>query len=367
MHHLLHKSIPDMLRALTPGAEQYKIEGSDGGGFVTDVPWVAALHKEITDTARRGYYVVWLLPEDRKTLILELGLGATQFADLYGENKKALAASAGAAAKVAPVVRQHLATVFSERLRARAHLGELPPLGKSFEHKAYGSAAVVSVSYQLSSLPSGQELVEDYRSFVSLYARLVSSPLMPTTDELVMDVLATPGPIESVRPKITKVVDFVPSGKMSGGFGFRSEGNDAQSRRHSRVSKKIGDHGEQLVYQFLKSQLLLAGRPDLAERVIWHQESSTDRTPGWDITAYDSETGEVIFVEVKSSQSNSIGEVILTRNEWRAAQESGHRYLIYLVKNVLHMHPTVEVLRDPAKMVMDDLLFISEASWALRL
>lgn len=45
---------------------------------------------------------------------------------------------------------------------------------------------------------------------------------------------------------------------------------------------------------FFKKALKDAGRNDLAEKVIWHQASKLDRTPGWDITSYKPDTGEVI-------------------------------------------------------------------------
>ena len=142
---------------------------------------------------------------------------------------------------------------------------------------------------------------------------------------------------------------------------------DSAPPRYSRASKKIGDLGERLVFEYLKRRLREAGREDLADRVVWHQEAAEDRTPGWDITSYDTTTGEAILVEVKATQSSTLNEVILTRNEWKAAQRHGAAYWLYLVSDVLKPVPRLETLRNPVEYHRQGLLQVEEASWSVRL
>lgn len=365
MHKLLHEEIPSALLTLTPDPDHFEFKGSDGGGNVTEVPWVAVFHREITESAQTGYYVVWLLPKDRKSIILELGLGATQFSDLYGENTKALDAAARAGVKALSVAKPLVPNLFSSDLQARIAEGEIPPLGNSYEHKAYGKAAIISVSYPVDNLPEEGRLKSDYVAFVKLYQRLVSSPLMPTTDELVMDEVVEATQAGAIQSSILQTSEFVARTRRNS--GVRTNSGSKSSQRLSRESKKIGDRGERLVFEFLKKELKRQGRNDLSDKVIWHQESTSDRTPGWDITTYAPDTEESIFVEVKASQGAKINEVIMTKKEWDAAKMHGAKYCIYLVSNVLRQHPVLEVLRDPAGKEREGVITVGVQAWSVQL
>lgn len=363
IHRLLQKDIPEALKAITPNADAFKLDGSDGLANVTAVPWVATFHREVTVSATAGYYVVWLLPEDRRSIILALGLGATQFAELYGENRKALDAAGRAGIKVLSVAKPLLPEVFPPELLARTVEGELPPLGKSYEHKAYGKAAVLSVRYLIDDLPSSSQIEADYVAFINLYQRLVFSALTPSTDELVVDEVVAATHAGTLTPSIQDVRDFTP--RLRPNRHTNSGTRSGPTKRYSKASKKIGDLGETLVLEFLRNELRRLGKSELADRVVWHQESEIERTPGWDITAYDPATEESFFVEVKASQGTTINEIVLTTKEWDAARRHGQRYRLYLVTDVLQTSPKLEVLKDPAQLVEQGGASITVESWAL--
>lgn len=365
IHDLLHVDIPLTLASLTLDSVNFKFKGSDGQGNVTEVPWVAAFHKEITLTATTGYYVVWLFPESRKEVILELGLGVTQFSDLWGENSKALDAAGRAGSKVLNISKPHIDSIFDEELKRRCRFGEIPPFGPKFDHKAYGKAAVVSVSYPVDSIPGDAELASDFQQFMRLYRRLIASPLMPTIDELVVDEIVSTNIAKLADSFVFEVKEFEPRERRQSLISVKRE--DQLYPRHSRASKKIGDRGESLVYNYLRQQLRESGRDDLADQVIWHQESLSERTPGWDITSFDSATGKQIRVEVKASQGKTINEVILTRKEWIAAAKYASSYYVYLISNVLKNNPTIEIIRDPAGRAAAGEILVTEESWSLKL
>lgn len=64
-------------------------------------------------------------------------------------------------------------------------------------------------------------------------------------------------------------------------------GRGSNSYRYSKKSDKVGKLGEQVVVEYEKRKLLKAGRSDLAEKVNWHRDDESNRTPGWDVTSYD--------------------------------------------------------------------------------
>ena len=59
----------------------YRVYGSVGQiNFpFARIPWVAALHREITTSTERGYYIVFLFREDMTGCVLSLNQGYTQF------------------------------------------------------------------------------------------------------------------------------------------------------------------------------------------------------------------------------------------------------------------------------------------------
>ena len=79
VHKLVVKNIPAILESWTPNAKKYNFVGSDDQGNILRSPWFATLNLDVTDSATKGYYLVYLLSADLKTLVLELGFGAYQF------------------------------------------------------------------------------------------------------------------------------------------------------------------------------------------------------------------------------------------------------------------------------------------------
>jgi 5-methylcytosine-specific restriction protein A len=79
--HLIHKlildEIPSSLKDWTPSFQEFKFQGSDGQGNILSAPWVAVFNRNITESATKGYYIVYLLSEDLQRLVLEVGFGAT--------------------------------------------------------------------------------------------------------------------------------------------------------------------------------------------------------------------------------------------------------------------------------------------------
>ena len=147
-----------------------------------------------------------------------------------------------------------------------------------------------------------------------------------------------------------------------------SSGKSGESRRHSTKSDIVGKLGEKIVFEFEKQKLTEAGKPEFAEKVNWHREDATNRTPGWDITSYDLQ-GREIYIEVKSSEGKIINDVELTINEWTEAKkclENG-KYIIYLVSDVFSKHPALESIVNPAKLVEENSLNLKIVRYQLQL
>lgn len=64
--------------------------GSAGAGNWAAVPWVAVFDPRVTDTATKGYYVVYLFSPDDRRLYLSLNQGTTAVIDEFGSQGYAL-------------------------------------------------------------------------------------------------------------------------------------------------------------------------------------------------------------------------------------------------------------------------------------
>jgi len=79
----LRNELPDLVRRVGEIPADFKIEGSPGKGQWNRCPWVAILDPLVTDTAQKGYYVVYLFREDFSGFYLSLNQGVTDMLPNY--------------------------------------------------------------------------------------------------------------------------------------------------------------------------------------------------------------------------------------------------------------------------------------------
>ena len=69
---------------------KYTVESSVGLGNISAAPWLTIMDKSITESATEGFYVVYLFSRSAKKLYLSIGIGATQFQEIYGITNECL-------------------------------------------------------------------------------------------------------------------------------------------------------------------------------------------------------------------------------------------------------------------------------------
>ncbi len=361
VHVLVVDEIPSILESWTPNSDKYKFDGSDGKGNILRAPWFAILNLDVTDSATKGYYLVYLVSADMQHLVLELGFGAFQFETRYGRGKKMFNALDSAVVSMR-INSQHLLekSLTSTRSRVNAQPVELDN-SKDFHLTAYEHCSIYSLVYKVSQLPSEDELKRDYLEFLNLYENMCTSLLLADVDSYVYEAIET----ESLTSN-PELRDFEPR-KFKKRKANPVTGTAGNHSRYSKKSDKVGKLGEKIVFEWEKKKLVDGGKVDLAAKVNWHREDATNRTPGWDITSYDLE-GQEIFIEVKASEGKNIGDVELTINEWIQAGKcvDNGKYVVYLVSDVFSS-PVIEKVVNPAKLVSDGVLTLNIARYQLLL
>jgi len=334
-------------------------KGSPGEGVKTLAPWIATFDTNITVSAKRGFYPVYLFSGDLVNLYLSIALGVTDFEEMFRKGKKSLTAIRNAAANK----RNYSEALLEKNLNKRI-LSELirSPIdvargNKNFLHRAYGEGTIFSLEYKLEDLPSNEILCEDYDQILDLYKSMAMDIFSPDVEEL-----AVTEAIKEKKQELT-IKDFEirepkePSKKS----GSRTGGD----KRRSKKSNIVGNEAEELVFKYEQKKLLDLGFLD--KEVIWCAKNPKDRKPGYDVLSFNEE-GEEIYIEVKGTQGEKITSVNLTANEWRVANLPSHKgnYFIYLVYEAL-TKPKIEVIANPASMVEDGKLEIKVSDYDLRL
>lgn len=359
VHKLIVNEIPNLLMGWLEKDPMYMCTGSDGQGNLLQAPWFAVFNRNITESAQRGYYVVFLFSEDMSTLTLEIGFGATQFKEKFGTGKEFFAqldlAVVNMRSNSEHLSKEHLNFSFSRTNKKDVKLD----LNGNFNLKSYEKCAIYSIVYEISNL-TDEILRKDFEEYINLYDAMVESLLLADVDDYVFEQLVVPP-----QNLETKVTDFQP--RVRKVKRTKKEGRNANTNyRRSKKSDKIGKLGEEWVFNFEKRKLIESGNNLLADKVIWHREYPENRTPGWDITSYD-EDGKLKYIEVKSSEGKVINDFVLTSQEWeKARSEIAPDYFIYLVTD-LAKNPNLEIIRNPSEYVLSGKLDLEIESYSLSL
>ena len=196
VHNLVLTKIPSVLKSWAGSNSKLKFEGSDGRGNLVRTPWVATFNLDITSSATRGFYPVYLFRDNMKEMVLEVGFGATQFEEVYGggakffeELQKAVIGMQNSST--------HLLEVLDKPVRERISL-KPTVLDESddFKLKAYEKCSIYSLHYALDNLPSEDQLKYDYLQILKLYDLMANSVVLPSEEEYVLEQTKSPRVID---------------------------------------------------------------------------------------------------------------------------------------------------------------------------
>jgi len=297
-------------------------QGSAGQGNISVSPWVGAFDTRNTSSAQYGLYPVFLFSTDAQKLILNIGIGTTQFTKTYGENEFARE-------KITQSIGLIRSIFTNSKFKPSNILEQELNLGAEKKDKLlynYQKGSIFSFStYDINHI-NEEKIKNDFLSLLQFYQTMIEDPLLPTADKLILRDIPEQKIITTYNKFDPKKFDK----KKSAGFA-------------SSNSKEIGDVGEAYVLKCEKEKLINADRKDLAEKIIPHYKNLD--FCGWDITSYD-ENGNEVYIEVKSTTGPNFYGFIMTANEWSKAHSSeiADKYKIYRVLNVLSKTPQVYII-----------------------
>jgi len=124
-------------------------------------------------------------------------------------------------------------------------------------------------------------------------------------------------------------------------------------------NRALGKVGEELVIEFERRRLELAGRKDLASKVRWVAQEDGDGA-GYDVHSFN-QRGEDRLIEVKTTRGVRTTPFFISRNELSLAQERPEHFRLYRLYEVAQS-PRSFVLKPP----LDKAASLEPETWRAR-
>ena len=96
------------------------------------------------------------------------------------------------------------------------------------------------------------------------------------------------------------------------------------------ANRQLGKLGEQFVFELERYRLLLAGRDDLAQKVVWASQDIGDGL-GFDIISFDEADDSERMLEVKATGLGKFFPFYVTSNEVRCSEDIPQQYQLFRV------------------------------------
>lgn len=141
---------------------RFFIVGSVGQGQWAEIPWISIYIRDITTTATKGYYIVYLFKADMSGVYISLNQGWTYFKNKYGTKL-----GREKIKSTADIIRRELNTAPVNMTATEITLGGRGDLAQGYENgHIYGRL------YNANNLPSSKELISDLKELLTSYKEI---------------------------------------------------------------------------------------------------------------------------------------------------------------------------------------------------
>lgn len=341
--------LPLEINSILQSRSDLFIAGSCGIGQKTDFPWVAIFNKNITSSAKRGLYIVYLFKKDMNGFYLTLNQGITYFADTFKRKKYEYAR------KVANYFKDEIGDNYFDK-------GDIDLGGTTGTlGLGYQETNIISRYYAKNSF-TNKELEEDLKRMLIIYDELVGvlgednydynnaiNKIVYNYDDSFEDAVSG---IDNIKKAIVSPTDVnvirtlhyvEPKEKRTKKYSKIRNGAAVKKTDYVEKAKtdtEIGLLGEMLALQYEREKLIKSGFNDLADKVR-HVASVSDAF-GFDIISYEliGTKIEEIYIEVKTTTNKLDVEFPVSKNEVLTSNEKKDRYCIFRIYDAKSINPS---------------------------
>ena len=167
-----------LVQNATIDTERYKVWGSSGNGNWAEIPWISIADRDITTTAQKGYYIVYLFKSDMSGVYLSLNQGWTFYEETYKAKE-----GRDRIKVVSQSWQKHLSSFSEDFSSLPINLNSKGSLGKGYE-----LGHICGKYYSKNEMPNDLTLINDLRNLMGVYKELKgylgSSPVNEITKYL---------------------------------------------------------------------------------------------------------------------------------------------------------------------------------------
>jgi 5-methylcytosine-specific restriction protein A len=146
------------------GDVTYKVEGSAGKGVWANIPWLCVFDRLITETATRGFYVVYLIRRDGAGAFLSLNQATTEIREQVKGGRYLEVLRDTATRDVGLLAAEETGDLI---------VGPIDLVAATALAKGYEAGNIVALHYAATDLPSEAVLEVDLTRFLLLYTALI--------------------------------------------------------------------------------------------------------------------------------------------------------------------------------------------------
>lgn len=279
---LIRNDIPSWLRSYKTQLREaaglleadFRVEGRDGTGRKTEIPWVRFFSVAHSPTATEGWYCVYLFDAPGEALYLALAHGATRIVDSEFKPRSD-AELHGLVTWAGGLLKDELATM--SRITTSINLN-----GKTRLSVAYAKCVVAAFRYERNSLPTDSEMLADAIAFSALLGKVYEAQDLGRAPETVDPAVA------ATLSAVERVSNPLRDRTTGQGFGL----NAAERKAVELQAMKLATE-----------QLMAQG----------YQVKDVSATKSFDLLAKNAD-GKELYVEVKGTTSGP-DCILLTTNE----------------------------------------------------
>jgi hypothetical protein len=257
------------------------VQGKDGDGNKAEIPWVRLASKELSPSATKGWYVVFLFSAKGSNCYLSLGHASTTYESNSMERRYQKALEPEVAERLMKWGRERLELdkiensrlKFYRNLEARGNLAE-----------AYDRTSLCGFEYQKESIPSDDQIFSDLEFLLTLLSRIYKHQEEDVT---------IPGASSPERLEAEKAIS------IAAGKDFSKPRRQNRFQLPQALKKLVEEHAMRVAMEVL-------------EQRGFKNIKNVGNTHSYDIAA--TLNGTHFYIEVKGTIS--LGEkIVLTKNE----------------------------------------------------
>lgn len=334
------RSIRTIHEFATIDSSKYKITGSPGQGNWADIPWIAIFDREITTTATKGYYIVYLFTADMSGVYLSLNQGWTYYVDTYGRKT---------GREKIKMITDAWKVILSSRL-SDFEVDKIDLNNRNNNSnlaQGYELGHICGKYYPINNFPTDEVLLRDLYNLLGVYRELkgnmVDSSFVDTNKSLVTRAemgLFSKDDLNSALIGIERAIhDYTQSTLIetvtpelhpSSALTQRSfTPRKTNFLKKAEAQRSLGLAGEKMVLNHEKNYLNSQGQSKLASMVKHVSEEDGDGA-GYDILSFELD-GTEKYIEVKTTTGSDDTPFIISDNELVFSTHFSNQYYLYRI------------------------------------